>query len=87
LGAARRGIGSKWQWITGETFDYQNWAPGEPNSNARDASLVIWRPNGNSDLINWDDAHYVDRINKTNPNRGFVVEWDDVSKMPSNAAN
>lgn len=87
LGAARRGIGSKWQWITGETFDYQNWAPGEPNSNAKDASLVIWRPDGNSDLINWDDAHYVDRINKTNPNRGFVVEWDDVSKMPSNAAN
>jgi hypothetical protein len=31
LGAGEPGGG--WQWVTGETFDFTNWGPGEPNNN------------------------------------------------------
>ncbi len=34
--------GTEFRWITGEPFDYQNWAPGEPNSLESEDALAIW---------------------------------------------
>jgi peroxiredoxin len=34
LGATDETNEGKWQWVTGEPFEFQNWAPGEPNDPA-----------------------------------------------------
>ena len=32
LGATDEAVEGVWEWVTGEPFDYTNWAPGEPNN-------------------------------------------------------
>ena len=56
LGGHRSGTG--WAWITGESWDYTAWAPGEPNnSNGGEPYLeyalsMDWNDVGNLDLGN-----------------------------------
>lgn len=39
--------GSSWQWVTGETWDFAAWAPGEPNGVPSGAQgLSYWNPAG-----------------------------------------
>jgi len=39
---------STWSWITGEPFEYTNWAPGQPATNFQSGILMMW---GNSSEI------------------------------------
>jgi hypothetical protein len=69
-----------WQWVTGETWDYTNWASGEPNNNtwgADENSLVFWGSNGA-----WNDSP----ANWTNySNGGYVVEYESAALVPEPA--
>lgn len=43
-----------WQWSNGETWDYKNWAPDEPNDwNGKEYHLGIWGAKG----WKWNDEH------------------------------
>jgi Domain of Unknown Function (DUF1080)/Lectin C-type domain len=77
LGGFRNGRDSQWQWVTGEPFVFTDWNPGEPNHGGENACLHLWRPDANLELINWDDGW----INLDRATVGFVVEWDDASKL------
>ena len=53
-----------WNWVTGETWGYANWSPGEPNDfNGNDEIwLMMWVYSGK-----WND--------QVTPLRGFIVEY------------
>jgi hypothetical protein len=62
--------GGGWTWITGETFTYKNWAPGQPNNNQKEDRIQF---GGQADRSSaWNDIGQ----NNTNFTRGFVVEYD-----------
>jgi hypothetical protein len=50
LGGTDEVVEGVWQWITGETWDYENWAPGEPNDDSGQDYLNIYTRGV------WDDA-------------------------------
>jgi len=54
-----------WHWVTGEPWNYTNWAPGEPNNfeNKDEIWLMMWVHSGK-----WND-----QITKL---RGFIVEYE-----------
>lgn len=75
-----------WQWVTGESFSYQNWTDGEPNhwqdgfsgtADNEDYLMYWWEIGGNGGWwndTNIDSSYYEDDvINFTTA--GFVVEY------------
>lgn len=60
-----------WQWVTGETWSYTNWAGGEPNDIGSEDSLVFayFAAAGT-----WNDAP----TNHLYQNGGYVVEYNSV---------
>ncbi len=64
----------KWSWVTGETWDYENWAPGEP-SDSREHYLSYHR-NCGSQWNDWDEAPGI-----------FICEWESASGSFSNNEN
>jgi len=77
LGATDRNVEGKWEWVTGETWDYENWGsqPITQPDNAGDGQnyLDFWSRQPSK----WDDAG----LPSNNSRFSFVCEWDD----PSNA--
>jgi hypothetical protein len=59
-----------WQWVTEEPFDYQNWAPGEPNNASAPEQCLHFTHDGAS-LGQWNDQPCDDVTT-----RGYVVEYD-----------
>ena len=72
-------------WITGETFGYTNWAPGQPDHNYEDALEMyrITNPNSypGSGLGNWNDLSTDGTFEEQSffgvSNFGYICEWDD----------
>ncbi len=60
-----------WYWVTGEVWDYTNWASGEPNNSSNVISneryAAVW-PKQWNDLAN---------TNRSEQN-GFICEWDAI---------
>jgi hypothetical protein len=75
LGGTDRNVEGKWEWITGETWDYENWArhPIAQPDNSRDGQdyLAFWSIQSSK----WDDAG-LPVENKQFP---FICEWNDSS--------
>ena len=50
-------VDGSWDWLTGEQFAYQNWAPGEPSGHDAETILAMW---GDSNPLplpgKWNDA-------------------------------
>lgn len=61
----------EWQWVTGEAFDYTNWANGEPNNqNNEDAlAFAFW---SHAEVGQWNDAPTSYLYGRG----GFVVEYE-----------
>lgn len=59
-----------WAWVTGETWDYKHWAPGEPNdahgSNS-EQHIATWSKWGTTDWL-WNDEGYLPNIG------GYIAE-------------
>jgi hypothetical protein len=66
LGGVQDGFG-QWTWVTGETWGYTNWNPGEPNDNYGPGSenhLATW----GSGTWRWNDEGNLGNIT------GYIVE-------------
>jgi hypothetical protein len=73
-----------WQWVTGETWSFTNWAPGEPNntysggaifnSQATSTSeeVLHFYPNG----VNWNDVPLMSGWG------GYIVEYEPSTPVP-----
>ena len=55
-----------WEWITGESFSYSNWAGGEPNNYFGEDHLLGW----------WSGNKWNDCDGTCNGVQKFVVEFD-----------
>ncbi|BCW99929.1 MAG: hypothetical protein KatS3mg024_2756 [Armatimonadota bacterium] len=54
-----------WRWVSGETWSYTNWCPGEPNNyTGNDSYVEVWTTPG---------CYWADTPDTTN--RGFIVEY------------
>jgi hypothetical protein len=62
LGGSYNAQGNSWDWITGEPFEYENWAVGKPSNQFNDYYLAF------GDGKYWHDT--------TNDERNFICEWD-----------
>lgn len=71
LGATDEQVEGVWAWVTGEPFDYTNWAPGEPNNSSNPGELPehwlgYW---GDPYVGQWNDLP--DEVTKS-----FVCEYE-----------
>jgi hypothetical protein len=69
LGGTDVRVEGQWEWITGESWSYSNWHPGEPNNLYPEHYLMMYGRG------TWNDARGVDP-------RSFVCEWEDIAFDP-----
>ncbi|GHU37861.1 hypothetical protein FACS1894105_10740 [Clostridia bacterium] len=86
IGASQANSSSKWQWVTGETWDYTNWGSGQPDRYGTSSSEISCAMFMNKDsarqvVTKWGDTNnththtnFPDVYNQQNV--GFIVEWD-----------
>lgn len=61
-----------WKWVTGEPFQYTNWAPGEPNDFLGAEYVgMLWFTASGPEGKPWNDV-----VSNHENNRGYVVEHD-----------
>lgn len=58
-----------WQWVTGEAWNYANWAGGEPNNLGGEGYLYM------DERFSWNWNDYVDSDAYYNP-KGYIVEYE-----------
>ena len=75
IGAIGGGEHSSFQWITDETFDYTNWADGEPNNVATKENAVMLYPDGSWNDIEKDKTEIAYK-NAGKVNMHYICEWD-----------
>ena len=75
IGAIGGGEHSSFQWITDETFDYTNWADGEPNNVATKENAVMLYPEGSWNDIEKDKTEIAYK-NAGKVNMHYICEWD-----------
>ncbi len=78
----------EWHWVTDETFEYTNWASGEPNGiQSGETNIMIFQqqpPNAEAQRGQWNDENPsgFDDIDFYNINNfGFICEWDEINNI------
>ncbi len=61
-----------WSWVTGETFDYANWALTEPNDNPAGENRLVYQHGINGDGKEWND--YTGTLLQS----GYIIEYEPV---------
>ena len=68
-----------WKWVTGETFSYMNWGPGEPNNegNGEECIEIYAKHDTDNAPGHWNDlakegGNGFYKLSST----GFICEWD-----------
>ena len=72
---------NNWGWITGESFDYTNWADGEPNNVEQQENYIhiYANPPESSDFGKWNDTKPYGSGHNDNYNIMYfsiICEWD-----------
>lgn len=76
IGACKK---TDWKWRTGESFNYNNWAKGEPsNSHEKVMFSHIYSPlKKDKKAYSWDDTWNSGDKKDGIEDHGFICEWDD----------
>lgn len=76
IGLSRETSNSQWKWVTGETFDYNNWDDNEPN-NTNENYVHLYRNINN--FGTWNNTYdFVDgNGDYATVNAGFICEWEN----------
>jgi hypothetical protein len=72
-----------WSWITGELWEYENWAAGEPQYPGLMTALSIWGLNDwytNGPPGTFNDALHNDDVN-TDHKWWSIIEWGSVTRV------
>ncbi len=92
IGLKRESVSSPWEWITGEKYNYTNWAANEPNNDHMKEELYVHMfgktytgGKGIKYAGQWNDAadngaDYASSFYHID-NFGFVCEWGDVTEI------
>lgn len=67
-----------WRWVSGESFDYSHWAPGEPNNSGGAEHHLQLFGSGTLKGARWNDVN-----GESRSVRGYIVEFDGASAIPS----
>lgn len=59
----------KWNWITGESFSYTNWANGEPSATGGNGTREHWAEVRKTYSYKWNDVCNTNTVGK-----GFIIE-------------
>ena len=88
IGLSRSTSDNAWEWITGETFEYENWDTGEPN-NTSENYVHIYRNINNLGMWNNTFNYVEEDSNYSTNNTGFICEWEneDTIKVNHNIKN
>jgi hypothetical protein len=82
IGATDEEREGKWQWVTGEAWDFARWLPGEPNN-------YQWTPEGEDYLeISYMPGFHWNDLNDRNQMVGYVLElgyYTDPNKSDTDA--
>ncbi|MDR0372129.1 MAG: bacterial Ig-like domain-containing protein [Nitrososphaerota archaeon] len=74
LGGTDEDTRHQWRWITGESWEFTNWAPGEPNNiGGYESYLMVYRT-GDTQAGKWNDTVY--NVHVVLGSTGFICEWD-----------
>ena len=68
--ARQEGPENDWAWVTGESWDYKTWAPGEPNDawgSSSEQHIAVWSRWGTSNWL-WNDEGHLPNID------GYIAE-------------
>lgn len=74
-----------WQWITGEPFDYTNWAYGEPNNIGIEKVNMMWGPNSwksNRQPGSWNNSLEDYSVNPL-ARWWSIIEWGEPDQSSS----
>ena len=71
LGGTDEAEEGTWEWVTDEAFDYEHWAPGQPNDLGGTQNYLRIHKTGY-----WDDA-------SSDKTYGFICEYDTASLTPA----
>ena len=74
-----------WQWITGEPFEYTNWAYNEPNNIGIENVLMMWGPNSwkwNRQPGTWNNSLPDDEIHEL-AQWWSIIEWGKTNQSSS----
>jgi len=71
IGGTDENVEGVWEWITGEAWNYSNWAPGEPNDKNGEDYLMMINVRGR-----WNDL-------KNTASTYFICEWGFNPELPS----
>ena len=71
-----RDSADNWKWVTGEKWDYTNWAEGEPNNSSNvvsnESCIAIWPEE-------WNDLADTNTYEQS----GYICEWDGKITTPT----
>lgn len=79
FGLTDRDTEGKWEWVTGESVDYQNWHSGEPNAENRneDYAEFYWKYTDGT----WNDGDWSNLT--ASDSNAFICEWDTIGTASS----
>ena len=69
------GMTGLWNWVTGEPFEYSNFAPGKPDNNGQDEFFLHIC----NDSYQWNDLNNGDTLEHLH--RGFICEFDSLADL------
>lgn len=87
IGSRQSEVTGQWFWVTGEDFNYENWAPGQPDNDGRsesesreDYAGITGRNTYYAGIYEWNDFCN-DGGNSGLWDNGFICEWDSKEGM------
>ncbi len=78
IGATDTATEGTWAWVTGETFSFTDWVPGEPNSWAgteEDYLMIWWNQAGQTSSPGWNDTTN-NPAASVNFEMGYLIEYE-----------